>query len=107
MKTATVGNKGKSIRSDCFVTLEITKSGGINIDLQSKVKTLFGDSIVELCKDELKFFGIQNCQISIEDSGALDYILAARIEAAVKKCIDTDKEFLLEMLPQNKYKTKK
>ena len=104
---ATAGNKGKSIRSDCFVTLEITKSGGINIDLQSKVKTLFGDSIIELCKDELKFFGIQNCQISIEDSGALDYILAARIEAAVKKCIEIDKEFLLELLPQNKYKTKK
>jgi len=106
-KTATAGNKGKSIRSDCFVTLEITKSGGIDIDLQSKVKTLFGDSIIELCKKELEFFGIKNCKIKIEDSGALDYILTARIEAAVKMCIETDKEFLLEMLPQNKYKTKK
>ena len=106
-KTSTTGNKGKSVRSDCFVTLEITKSGGIQIDLQSKVKTLFGDAIIGLCKKELKFFGIQNCKISIEDSGALDYILAARIEAAVKKCIETDKEFLSEILPQNKYKTEK
>ncbi|MCD4796290.1 MAG: citrate lyase acyl carrier protein [Candidatus Cloacimonetes bacterium] len=106
-KTATVGNKGKSIRSDCFVTVEITKSGAIAIDLQSKVKTLFGDSIIDLCKKELEFFGIKNCRIKIEDSGALDYILTARIEAAVKMCIETDKEFLLEMLPQNKYKTKK
>ncbi|NQV19347.1 MAG: citrate lyase acyl carrier protein [Armatimonadetes bacterium] len=106
-KTTTAGNKGKSIRSDCFVTLEITKSGGINIDLQSKVKTLFGDSIIDLCKKELEFFGIKNCKIKIEDSGALDYILAARIEAAIKMCIKIDKEFLLEMLPQNKYKTKK
>jgi len=106
-KITTAGNKGKSIRSDCFVTLEITKSGGIDIDLQSKVKTLFGDSIIELCKKELEFFSIKNCKINIEDSGALDYILTARIEAAVKMCIETDKEFLLEMLPQNKYKTKK
>ena len=106
-KLSTVGNKGKGIRSDCSVTLEITDSGGIQIDLQSKVKTLFGDSIIELCKKELKFFGINNCKIKIEDTGTLDYILAARIEAAVKMCIETDKEFLLEMLPQNKYKTNK
>jgi citrate lyase subunit beta/citryl-CoA lyase len=106
-KTATAGNNGKGIRSDCFVTLEITRSGGIQIDLQSKVKTLFGDAIIKLCKDELKFFRIRNCKISIEDTGALDYVLAARIEAAVKKFIETDKEFLLEMLSQNKYKTEK
>ncbi len=106
-KTATAGNKGKSVRSDCFVTLEMTDSRGIQIDLQSKVKTLFGDSIIELCKKELKFFEIKNCKIKIEDTGALDYILTARIEAAVKKCIETEKEFLLEILPQNKYKTKK
>jgi citrate lyase subunit beta/citryl-CoA lyase len=104
---AVAGNKGISIRSDCYVELELTKNGGIEIDLKSKVKTLFGDTIIKLCKDELKFFGIKNCKISIEDSGALDYILAARIEAAVKKCINTDKEFLSEMIPQNNYNTKK
>jgi citrate lyase subunit beta/citryl-CoA lyase len=107
LKTATAGNKGKDVRSDCFVTLETTRSGGIQIDLQSKVKTLFGDSIIDLCKKELKFFGIKNCKIKIEDTGALDYILAARIEAAVKQFIDTDKEYLLDLLPQNKYKTEK
>ncbi len=104
---AVAGNKGNSIRSDCYVELELTKNGSIEIDLKSKVKTLFGDTIIKLCKDELKFFGIKNCKISIEDSGALDYILAARIEAVVKKCINTDKEFLSEMLPQNNYNTKK
>lgn len=103
----TAGNKGKGIRSDCFVTLEITQSGGINIELISKVQTLFGDSILKLCKEELEFFGIKNCKIKIEDSGALNYILAARIEAAIKKSIETDKEFLLEMLPQNDYRTEK
>ncbi len=103
----TAGNKGKGIRSDFFVTLEITKSGGIDIDLSSKVQTLFGDSILKLCREELEFFGVKNCKIKIEDSGALDYILAARIEAAIKQAMETDKEFLFEMLPQNKCKTKK
>ncbi len=106
-KIVTAGNKGKSIRSDCFITLEITNSGGIKIDLQSKVKSLFGDSIVKLCKDELKFFKIKNCKIIIEDTGALDFVIAARIEAAVKQCIDTDKEYLLDVIPENKYHTGK
>ena len=106
-KIGTAGNKGKSIRSDCFITLEITNSGGIKIDLQSKVKSLFGDSIVKLCKDELKFFKIKNCKITIEDTGALDFVIAARIEAAVKQCIDTDKEYLLDVIPENKYHTGK
>lgn len=104
---AVAGNRGDSIRSDCYVELELTKKNGLQIDLQSKVKTLFGDSIMELCKKELKFFGIKNCTIKIEDTGALDYILAARIEAAIKQLIDTDKEYLLDLLLQNKYKTKK
>ena len=104
---AVAGNRGDDIRSDCYVELELTKNKGIQIDLQSKVKTLFGDSIIELCKKELKFLGIKNCIIKIEDTGALDYVLAARIEAAIKQLIDTDKEYLLDLLPQNKYKTKK
>ena len=33
------GNKGKGVRSDCYVELELTKSGGIHILLESKVKT--------------------------------------------------------------------
>jgi len=35
------GNKGKGIRSDCFVSIELTKEGGLDIQLVSKVKVLF------------------------------------------------------------------
>jgi len=106
-KTGTAGNKGKTIRSDCFVTLELRESGGLEIELTSKVEALYGDSIIELCKDELKFFGIANANIQIEDRGALDFVLVARIEAAVKQCIRTNKEYLLEMIPENQYHTEK
>lgn len=97
----TAGNRGDKVRSDCFVTLKQTKSGGIQIDLQSKVKSLYGDSIVLLCKDVLKFFNLEHVVVKIEDKGALPFVLAARLEAAIKQLIKTDKEFLLEMLPEN------
>jgi hypothetical protein len=42
MKTfATAGNKGKGVRSDCFISLELTSQGGMEINITSKVKALF------------------------------------------------------------------
>jgi citrate lyase subunit beta/citryl-CoA lyase len=104
---STAGNFGKGIRSDCLITLELTEQNGIQIDLQSKVKSLFGDKITELCKKELDFFEIKNCKLTIQDSGALDYVIMARLEAAIKKLIDSPKEFLPEILPQNTNHTAK
>ncbi|MCK5822380.1 MAG: citrate lyase acyl carrier protein [Bacteroidales bacterium] len=106
-KIVTAGNKGKKVRSDCFVTLELTSAGGINIELISKVKVLFGKSIIELCEKELEFFGIKNANVKIEDTGALPFVLNARIEAAVKQLIETDKEYLPEMIEANNYSSTK
>ena len=44
---AIAGNKGKGVRSDCFITLELTKQGGITVDIVSKVKVLYGRQIEE------------------------------------------------------------
>ncbi len=104
---AQVGNKGQGIRSDCFITLELTSSGGVKIDLQSKVKPLYGDRIEALVKDILDFYEIKNANVLIEDTGALDFVIAARMEAAIKQLIDSDKEYLLPVLEVNKYSTAK
>ncbi|MDP8204389.1 MAG: aldolase/citrate lyase family protein [Candidatus Tenebribacter mawsonii] len=105
-KISTAGNYGKTIRSDCKITIELTKSGGLKIDLISKVKEYFEDQIISLAKNELDFFEIKNAKILIEDRGALDYVIAARIEAAVKQLIETDKEYLLPIISENTTITK-
>lgn len=105
--TAIAGNNGDKDRSDCYVSFELNKSGGLQIDLQSKVKALYGDSIVSLCKEVFKFFDVDHGVLKITDKGALPFVLAARLEAAIKQVIKTDKEFLPEMLPENRYSTKR
>ncbi|MCF7857992.1 MAG: HpcH/HpaI aldolase/citrate lyase family protein [Candidatus Cloacimonetes bacterium] len=100
-KIGIAGNYGIDIRSDCKATIELKKSGGLKIELISKLKAYFGDKIEALIKDELKFFGIKNAKFKLEDSGALDFVIAARIEAAVKKVIASDKDYLLKIIPQN------
>jgi len=102
---AAVGNKGKGIRSDCFVTMELSESGGIQLELISKVESMYGASNRALINDILDFFSITNARVHIEDSGALPLVMAARMEAAVKKLVSTDKEFLFPLLPENSYST--
>jgi citrate lyase subunit beta/citryl-CoA lyase len=101
----TTGYRGEGVRSDCFISLEPTTGGGISIEITSKVKVLYGDSNRNLCKDMLGYFGIENARLIIEDQGALPFTLAARLEAAIKKHIHTEKEYLLPFIEQNKYST--
>ena len=100
-----VGNKGKGVRSDCAVTLELTESGGIQLQVESKVNAIYGKQNEKLIMDILSFYSVQNAKVQFEDSGALPFIIAARMEAAIRKITGSDKEFLLPMLPQNQYQT--
>ena len=47
---ASAGKKGETVRSDCYIGIEIKRSGGLKIELQSKVKTMYGTSIKKQIK---------------------------------------------------------
>ena len=102
-KKVTAGNNTAKMRSDCFISLELTKENGAIINLQSKVKALFGKSIITLIKKGLAFFEIENAKIEIIDKGALAHVLMARLENCVRQVIDTDKEFLPDFIDENLY----
>jgi citrate lyase subunit beta/citryl-CoA lyase len=102
---AITGNSGPRVRSDCEIILELNAGGGVIIDLVSKVKSLYGESIKSLAFEILEFFGVKNASISISDSGALPFVICARIESAIKQLIDTDLDYLPEFLPENNYST--
>ncbi len=101
-KTAQAGNKGEGVRSDCFIELELKTSGGIHLEMNSKVEVMFGKSNKKLLLDILAFFNIEHAHILFVDSGALPFVIAARMEAALKKLINSEKEYLLEILEENK-----
>jgi citrate lyase subunit beta / citryl-CoA lyase len=106
-KTATAGNKGKGVRSDVYLSLEITGSGGLDIKLNSKVNVMYGEDIHRQVREIMGFFEIANAVVEIEDSGALPLVIAARLEAAIKQLVPTSKEFLLPLLPENQYQTER
>jgi len=99
--TGEAGNRGPDVRSDCHAEIEMTSSGGIILEIKSKVKTLFGKSIEKLARDILNYFDIKNARLTIEDAGALELVIAARMEAAIKKAMKTEKEYLLPVIKEN------
>lgn len=94
-KIGIAGNHGERIRSDCRVRVELTRSGGIDLTLDSRVERLFGNSIRELVNRMFRHAGIADAKIVLEDTGALEFILAARMEAALRQLKDGIDPFLL------------
>lgn len=86
-KSASAGRKDNSIRSDCYVELTIRRRGGISIDLTSKVDALYGESIRVLVKEVLSAMEVNHAAVVMEDRGAVPFVIAARVEAAVKRAL--------------------
>jgi len=103
MKQAITGNAGPKVRSDIEVTLELTETGGIELNLRSKVKTMYGKAIEEQCRNLLTYFGIGNARLTVNDSGALPFVIAARIEAAVRALTGSSKTFIPDLISENTY----
>ena len=92
------GKKGPRVRSDCWIGVEPRASGGIDIDLTSKVAGMFGDRIVTLLEEGCRILGVANARVTIVDQGALPFTLAARLETAVRRAgIEVAEEFLLPL----------
>ncbi len=84
-QSGSAGRIGLNVKSDCHVQVKLTSSGGITIDLKSKVEALYGNSIRTQIDDILKYFDVKNAVIEIVDQGAVPFVIAARVEAAVKR----------------------
>ena len=78
------GSEAAASQSDCQVIYQPAKTGGLQIDLRSKVELMYGESIKALATQVLGDLEITNGQLTIVDGGALPFLIQARIEAAVK-----------------------
>ena len=107
MNEASAGNKGQKVRSDCVITVTKTNDKQVKIDLTSKVEPMYGESIRQQVLEQIDFYGIRSVHINIEDAGALPFVIAARLEAAVSQLFPLSKFFVPEIISENQYKTAK
>ena len=69
--------------SDVQITLRPNPGQGIQINLQSDVKAMFGDAIEATVRHLLSEFDVRDALVDVNDKGALDFAIRARMECAV------------------------
>lgn len=75
---------GTLLSNDCFVRL-YPGNGKIELEVKSPVMNLFGKQIEQTILNTLEANGVTSCKLFLEDRGALDYTIRARVETAVKR----------------------
>ena len=85
-QTAMVGTLESS---DIQIALMPNPGKGLEIRLQSIVKTQYGDAILATMKEVLESFGITDAIVDAADRGALDWVIRSRMQAACCRATGT------------------
>jgi citrate lyase subunit beta/citryl-CoA lyase len=85
LRRGEAGRAGGDVRSDAHVSFEERSSGGIEVDLQSRVALYYGDVIKQQVREVLRTLRVEHAHVAVTDEGALPFVIAARVEAAVAR----------------------
>ncbi len=97
---AEAGRRGDKVRSDCWVQVAPKARGGLKLSVTTKVEAMYGDAVRATCGKALDALGVRHAAVTVEDFGALDFVLMARVEAAVKRAgLGEGREYLPEPGP--------
>ena len=84
-KTAEAGRWGKDVRSDVHVLIEPGAARGLELVVESRVEAIYGEAIRRQAREVLQSLRVEDARVTLHDEGALPFVLAARIEAAVRR----------------------
>ena len=82
MEIKETASAGTIEKCDCLVTVS-KGQGDIKINLSSKVLYQYGDSIRNTILQTLKKLDVNDVTVDVEDMGAFEYVIVARLEAAI------------------------
>jgi citrate lyase subunit beta/citryl-CoA lyase len=95
---------GRDAREDLLVRLTRTPGQQTQISLDSTVERLYGRHLLALATQTARTLGLDEVRIELQDRGALDWVLQARLEAAALALDPSlSTEALPAMHPENSY----
>ena len=93
MANEKTGIAGSLESCDALVMASISSDReGLEIEIDGPSLTAFGDSMKEAAAETLEYLGITGCFLRVQDRGALDCTLRARIETAARRALAADGE---------------
>lgn len=86
MKLIQTAMAGTLESSDAQVMIEPWENG-IELEVTSSVMNQYGRRIRQVVLETLERLGVEGARVTVNDKGALDCTLKARVEAAVYRCV--------------------
>ena len=81
MQIVKSASAGTMESSDVYV--EIEPAAGVTVELESVVKLQFGEAIESVVREVLAENGVENAAVRVNDRGALECVIRARVETAL------------------------
>lgn len=81
-----VGVCGNEKDSDALITVNLDNVG-IEIEIESKNKKMFGNLMEKAVKEVLADMKIENAKVLVQDFGALDFVIKGRTRTAVRRAV--------------------
>jgi citrate lyase subunit beta/citryl-CoA lyase len=86
---------GRDAKEDILLHLEQVDAGANTVYLESSVQNLYGRHIRELLEDGLGDAKVEGVTVRAKDTGALDWVILARLEAGLRRLLPGFKTRLL------------
>lgn len=86
MKVSKIAIAGTLESSDALIRIE--PCDALEIEINSSVEKQFGEAILQTVEQLLAKLNVTNAKVVVEDKGALDCVLQARLKAALVRASD-------------------
>ncbi|OIP82786.1 MAG: citrate lyase acyl carrier protein [Porphyromonadaceae bacterium CG2_30_38_12] len=78
--------------SDVLVLIEpVEKGTGRKIEVDSAVQRQYGDQILTIIQESLDEYEVNDIHLVFNDKGAIDTVIKARLETAIKRASNAQK----------------
>ncbi|NLA78461.1 MAG: citrate lyase acyl carrier protein [Erysipelothrix sp.] len=88
MKIMKPAQAGSLLSNDVYIQLYPNEYNRIDIDLKSVVIKQFKNAILKVLYDTLAAYDVTSCRLVVQDQGALDHVLKARLESAIIRSLE-------------------
>ena len=85
-----MGQAGTLESADCLVT--VVRAENDSLDYRGGNRKLFGERTRKLVQETLARFQVSGVQVTIQDQGALELVIRARLETALSGAIERAKQ---------------
>ena len=88
MRISKTASAGTLESSDVLVTVEPISGQAVEIEIEGATAARFGEQIRSVVQETLADFGVAGGRVRLQDKGALDCTIRARLSAALLRSAD-------------------